>query len=102
MMNLRETDRKEKRTAAMHPLIMAGREVRMDRVPCLQRRMQEIRAAGMKNNRTIPRAVKESIPNTRVSQRISRLPPPMPNPVKNPRRIAIKRFIATGTVHLPK
>ena len=92
----------EKIIAAAHPLIIAGRAERMESVPCLQRKMLEIIAAGIKKSNTMPRAVKESMCNTKVNHRISRLPPPIPNPVRNPRRIAMHRFKATGIGHLPK
>ena len=60
-------DKKEKRMAAKQPLIMAGRAEAMDRVPCFQRKMLEITAAGIKNRSTMPRAVKESIFKTKVN-----------------------------------
>ena len=87
--------------AAMEPLIIAGREAEMDMVPCFQRKILEITAAGIKKSKTIPRAVKESVPSAKVSQRINRLPPPMPKPVKNPSSVPMSKFMAIDTVYLP-
>ena len=86
----------------MQPLNMAGREEETESVPCFQRKILEITAAGMKNSNTMPRAVKESIFNTNVNHKIRILPPPIPRPVKNPRMVAIKRFMAIGIGCLPK
>ena len=88
--------------AAIQPLTMAGREEEMEMVPCFHRKMLDMTADGIKKSRTMPLAVKESIPRTKVSQRINRLPPPIPRPVKNPNSIAINKFIAKGIGHLPR
>ena len=71
--------RYENTAAAIQPVMIAGNILRKGIIPCLQRKQAQIIAAGRKNSRLISRAVGESTPSTRVSHKISRLPPPIPN-----------------------
>lgn len=75
----------EKITAEILPDITAGSICRIFIVPCFQRNRQHITELGIKNNKLILLATAYSVPSTKVSHSISKLPPPTPSPDKNPR-----------------
>ena len=94
------------RIAAAQPEIMPGRLVFQFSVPCFLCIQQLIRAEGRKKSRLICRASAWDTPSTRVSQSISRLPPPIPSPVRNPSTVPttkqIGREFSINTASLPR
>ena len=75
----------EHKSAARHPLRIAGQMFLRFKSPLRQRNRLTAPAATRKNMRLMALAVEDSVPATKVSHRISNDPPPTPNPAKNPR-----------------
>ena len=102
----RTVDKKLNRRAAAHPDTIAGRILLNWRDLWRQRKTHEISAEGIKKRRFMLLAVPGSISRTKVSQRISKLPPPMPSPERNPRAVLIIRMTGMDSSidigHLPK
>ena len=79
----------------MQPATMAGRTAFNFRDPCLIRKKHAVRAAGRKNIKLMIRAWSWGVFSTKVSQRISKLPPPTPRPARKPRTAPTARDIGT-------
>lgn len=82
-----------KKPAQMQPAIIAGKIFLISSAPWRQRNRDAIIAEGIKNSRFIIRAAGYSVPTTRVSQSIRRLPPPTPRPDKNPNKMPTDKMI---------
>ena len=95
----------EQRAAAVQPARIAGRTFLKSSFPCFQRKKDAMTADGRKNSKLTSLAWGCSMPSTRVSHKISRLPPPTPIPARNPNTVPTISVIASestiNTGYLP-